>query len=172
MNYFQFPWRFLSLSIFISSFLAGSLVSSKGKRSIIFAVILICLSIGLTYQYTKPAYYMQRTDQYYITRPNFISGTNSIGNSFNTIWFKEKENKSENTTKLHIAYFPGWEVFVNGEKVKIWPSKDGRVEFSSVKKGDKIETYFKDAPIRKFFTIVSALTFSLVLIWFFKSYLC
>ena len=57
------------------------------------AVALVALSIGFSYNYAKPAYYHQRNDNYYITRGNFIDGTNSPGNSFNTIWFSSNLKK-------------------------------------------------------------------------------
>src|SRR3989338_7487440 len=53
-----------------------------------FAIFLIFTAFILGIGYTKPAYYHDRTDNYYITRSNFIDGTNSIGNVFNTIYLK------------------------------------------------------------------------------------
>lgn len=84
MSYFQFPWRFLSIEILIASFLAGSLLVLW--RSNIVALLMILLAYFLGVDYTKPAYYHDRTDSYYISRSNFIDGTNSPGNVFNTIW--------------------------------------------------------------------------------------
>src|SRR3990167_8011783 len=91
MNYFQFPWRLLSLEIIFASFLAGSIFSLNIKSKFInfsFAIFLIFTAFILGIGYTKPAYYHDRTDNYYITRSNFIDGTNSIGNVFNTIYLK------------------------------------------------------------------------------------
>lgn len=88
MNYFQFPWRFLSLEILITSFLAGSVLKSfdfaQGKIFLAFFLTLLVFLLGIGY--AKPAYYHQRNDAYYTSRPNFIDGTNSPGNYFNTIW--------------------------------------------------------------------------------------
>lgn len=99
MNYFQFPWRLLSIEILFASFLAGSIFSLVGKRhkwiSIIFALILIFSAFGLGIGYTKPAYYHYRDDNYYVTRSNFIDGTNSPGNVFNTIFLKTIPDKEK-----------------------------------------------------------------------------
>lgn len=145
INFFQFPWRLLSIVILACSFIAGGvfyvLFNKKQKLRLYFpfAVFLIT-PILLTLSYTKLAYYLIRKDSYYLTRPNFIDGTNSPGNSFNTRWFNSFETKKfkdrivtndikviklksqptsykivlENpktqTIKLSIAYFPGWRV--------------------------------------------------------------
>jgi len=93
MNYFQFPWRLLSLEILVTSFLAGSIVqiisqTKLNKLKPFIALCLIALAFLLGIGYTKPAHYLHRDDNYYISRPNFIDGTNSPGNAFNTIYFK------------------------------------------------------------------------------------
>jgi len=87
-NYFQFPWRFLSLTILIASFLGGSIVSifSKGWMKNLFTFIFILFPILLGLGYAKAPFYHKRVDTYYLTRSNFIDGTNSPGNSFNTKW--------------------------------------------------------------------------------------
>lgn len=87
-NYFQFPWRFLSLTILIVSFLGGSVVNavSKGWMKNLFAFIFILFPILLGLGYAKAPFYHKRVDTYYLTRSNFIDGTNSPGNSFNTKW--------------------------------------------------------------------------------------
>jgi 6-pyruvoyl-tetrahydropterin synthase related domain len=84
MHYFQFPWRLLSLQILVCAFLAGSVVYTF--RSVVVAGGLVVIMILVTLQYTKPSHYLYRTDSYYTTRSNFIDGTNSPGNAFNTIW--------------------------------------------------------------------------------------
>lgn len=91
MNYFQFPWRLLSLEILVSAFLSGSVVpvlSQKFSPRVAnsFLAVILFLPIILGMAYTKPAYYLLRSDSYYTTRSNFIDGTNSPGNAFNTRW--------------------------------------------------------------------------------------
>lgn len=91
LNYFQFPWRFLSLMILICAFIAGASVSliRRKKLRIFVSVLFITIAILTTISYTKPAYYHARTDAYYLTRNNFIHGTNSPGDLFNTIWINK-----------------------------------------------------------------------------------
>ncbi len=158
VNYFQFPWRLLSLVILITSFLAGSIIFYW--KSWVLAIIMITFTFLLGIEYSKPAYYLYREDSYYITRSNFIDGTNSPGNAFNTIFFngdlkkqKDKafflkgdgvitpkriissfydfkiEAKDDSEIGVNTAYFPGWSVFVDGKKVKINVTPNGLFSF-------------------------------------------
>jgi len=97
-SYFQFPWRFLSLEILIASFLVGYVVSVFGSR--LFSYVFILIAILFTIGYTKPAYYLNRDDSYYVTRSNFIDGTNSPGNVFNTIWMREQEKREKEKLRI------------------------------------------------------------------------
>lgn len=55
LKYFQFPWRFLSLTIFTASILGGIFVSIFDKRaSLIISACIILLSIYLNWEYFKP----------------------------------------------------------------------------------------------------------------------
>jgi uncharacterized membrane protein len=104
ISYFQFPWRFLSLEIVIASFLAGSLFInynfSKLRDKVGYALVIIVV-IFLGINYAKPAFYHLRNDNHYISRSNFIDGTNSVGNAFNTKWLSKIPQKEKN--KLVIA---------------------------------------------------------------------
>lgn len=116
-NYFQFPWRFLSLSILVSSFLSGSIfLFLRGKAAVIIGIFMIVVAVGFSMGYTKPAYFLKRDDSYYINRSNFIDSTNSPGNAFNTIWFKDDLQKEKEKLK-----------FVDG---------NGKVESSIIKSTD------------------------------------
>lgn len=97
MKYFQFPWRLLSIEMLFASFLAGSIfsLSINIKIKIFFALFLIFLTFILGIGYTKPAYYHYRNDNYYIGRSNFMDGTNSPGNVFNTIFLKSIPTKEK-----------------------------------------------------------------------------
>ncbi|MDD4026875.1 MAG: 6-pyruvoyl-tetrahydropterin synthase-related protein [Candidatus Shapirobacteria bacterium] len=54
MSFYQFPWRFLSISIFTSSFIAGSLISFINKKyQILIVVVISLLTIILNFSYFK-----------------------------------------------------------------------------------------------------------------------
>lgn len=192
MNYFQFPWRLLSLEILISAFLAGSIFTFK--KTYFFSIPLIFIAVFLSIGYTKPAYYHNRDDQYYISRSNFINGTNSSGNTFNTFWFDRKLKKTNNKLEfekkasiasqeirtqkykftikadedqkviLNTAYFPGWTVFINNKREKILNSKDGRILFSLPKGESNIEVVFQNTLARNLGTFISFASFFILLL--------
>lgn len=190
MNYFQFPWRFLSLEILICSFLAGSVVLLwKGK---ILAGILIGIVVLLGIGYTKPAYYHMRDDNYYISRSNFIDGTNSPGNYFNTIWAGDFQKQKDMVTVLNgkisnlrikstkydfdvdvskdskininTAYFPGWKIYEDGKDVDISIDKKGNFSFVVSKGRHNIVVKFEDTPVRKLATVLSLISLLIIVL--------
>jgi len=185
INYFQFPWRILSLEILIVSFLSGSMVFvmknyflNKIKAVVVIsAACLISLSFMLGIGYARPAHYLYRDDNYYVTRSNFIDGTNSPGDVFNTIWFNQnlrKQNKKiiidkgnldssvikptshtyfvsnalTSKVTVNIAYFPNWTVFIDGKKITTRQDADGLISFFAPRGRHLIEVKFKDTTIR------------------------
>jgi len=198
MNYFQFPWRFLSLEILIASFLAGSI--THFWKSKIFAIFLILLAFSLGIGYAKPAHYLYRDDNYYLSRSNFIDGTNSPGNVFNTVYFKgvtkrEKEKitfikgkgsietkeikaksylfslkvDSESKIQVNTAYFPGWSVFVDGAKTKIDITNEGLFSFHLLKGDHEVKVRFVNTPIRNFAVLLFFISEVLLIILFIKA---
>lgn len=200
INYFQFPWRFLSLEILIASFLAGTVFNVWNSKTLAFFLLILVVLLGI--EYTKPAYYHNRNDNYYLTRPNFIDGTNSPGNFFNTIWMngnlkKEKEkiklikgevninknsikttdykfnifSKKDSVLLVNTAYFPGWSVFINKEKKEITANKDGLFSFNLPKGNYMVEIKFSNTDIRAIGEILS-LTTLFIIIFLFKDIYC
>jgi len=192
MNYFQFPWRLLSLETLFASFLAGSIFSlfSKNKlKSVFLAAFLILIAFTSGIGYAKPAYYMYRDDNYYVSKANFINGTNSPGNVFNTIYLKsipakEKEEivfvkgsgkiitnearsnfynftiktDTDSEIQVNLAYFPGWEVYVDGKKQIVNFSENGRFTFAIPKGENSVKVFFGDTLIRKVSVIISLIS--------------
>lgn len=201
MKYFQFPWRLLSIEILFASFLAGSIFSLEVNNRIkIFLVLfLIFLTFILGIGYTKPAYYHYRTDNYYIARSNFIDGTNSPGNVFNTIWFNQNLKKqserividkgqiessvikptshryfasvlSESNVVVNIAYFPSWTVFIDGKKTTTRQDANGLISFIAPSGNHLIEVKFEDTPIRTVANLIFLTSFFSILFYSIKWY--
>lgn len=181
INYFQFPWRFLSLAILIISFIAGNIIYAWKVRFIV--VVLISLSFSLGIGYAGFAYYHNRDDAYYFKRSNFIDGTNSPGNAFSTIWFggiskrvenklsipkeeiiKEDVKKSEykfavnlsedRVITVNTAYFPGWTVYLDGNKSMTSVTDQGTFSFNAKRGEHSIKVKFEDTPIRKMASVL------------------
>lgn len=181
ISYIQFPWRFLSLVILLTSFLAGllasdTLIKNRQKKVIVgFLLIFICAVLGK--DYAKAPFYHQRDDSYYLSRSNFTYGTNSPGNSFNAVGFNASLKKADSrlmaknakinilsskssyvkaivkssqkgAVLVNIAYFPDWQVLIDGKKTPITVNKDGLFEFEITKGTALIEVELRNTPIR------------------------
>lgn len=195
INYFQFPWRLLSLVIIISSALAGFVCEIIKPKWLGWGIAL--LSLLLAFGYRTPAHFFNRDDNYYISKDNFIHGTNSPGNYFNTIWFKNSIpakskialNKnievSSLTTKsqsyffktkslvnselvVNIAYFPGWKATIDEKEVKTGYNKEGLLIFSVPSGSHAIAVSFQDTLVRYIATIVSLVSLLILSLYMIK----
>ncbi len=64
LEYLQFPWRFLAISIFSLSFLAGGVVFLYEKQRRVFvSLLLIFAVVGLNFNYFKPERVVKITDK-------------------------------------------------------------------------------------------------------------
>ncbi|MCL4418697.1 YfhO family protein [Patescibacteria group bacterium] len=145
---FQFPWRFLAITVFTTSVL-GAIASDQIPRryKTWSLVILIILTVVLSKDYMKPRGYLYKPENFYT---GVYKGTTDTGESA-PIWsvrFMEKipaanlqivdgyasiENLKRTSTyhKYHVnvskktifrentLYFPGWEIRANGVPVSI-----------------------------------------------------
>jgi uncharacterized membrane protein len=198
MEYFQFPWRFLSIVILTCSFLAAGIIFVF-KNKFLFLFLLI-LPIALGFGYAHATYFMQRTDNYYATRSNFIDGTNSIGNAFNTIWFRGINSKAKSLTRennlisvsnvrkspvkyefeavasknlrlvLNIAYFPGWTVDIDNKQVNIGHDENGLITFNVSEGEHVISVVLKNTFVQLVSSFVSLISFILIVALIFKNW--
>ena len=68
-------------------------------------------------------------------------------------------NSTKNAEVLvNIAYYPGWEVYVNNRKGEIKPTPNGRFTVSLLPGNSRVELVFRDTFIRKFAGFVSLLS--------------
>lgn len=189
MHYFQFPWRLLSLMIIVCSFLAGSL--GHFKKAMLVSVLFIAFVLLTTYTYTQPAYYMLRNDAYYISRSNFIDGTNSPGNVFNTVWGSVQTSRpkslfvldngtqinkikklspteySANVTTgenqiLNLSYFPSWQITVDGKTVQAYSNK-GLLAFKTTKETHDVHITFTQTILETIASYISIATGAVLL---------
>ncbi len=63
LSYLQFPWRFLTIVVFVFSLMAGGLIYYSSKRKIVIAVLSIFLVIYFNYSYFRPERWLNITDQ-------------------------------------------------------------------------------------------------------------
>src|SRR3989338_676782 len=145
----QFPWRFLSVSIFMASIMGAFLVYSIPKKQKVFAAgLIIIASITLSFNYWKVKGYLYRDDS---SLRGIYKSTTDTGESA-PIWsvrFMEKESKdtieiiegeavikklARNSAKHsyeidvitdnarikeNTLYFPGWKIFADGTSLNL-----------------------------------------------------
>ncbi len=147
LEFLQFPWRFLSLAIFSSSFLAGALALISKKLT----PFLLALLIFVNYQYFRPReWFANQTDattfsgsswKHLITGSIFdylpksaplpppdsaksdielLSGTGSVirtAKNSNYQAYVIDTTSAISVAQLQTFYFPGWKYFINGRQL-------------------------------------------------------
>lgn len=192
MDNFQFPWRFLSLLILCTAILAGSLTQIFKSRIMYIALIGFC--VATTYSYAQAPYFYNRVDTHYTTRENFLYGTNSIGNAFQTKWLPQQKkipdvpaipsgkaiqlsgspisktydislSKTANIV-FNTTYFPGWRVKIDGT-TKMITDNQGKIEVVVPSGKHRVQLSFGDTNIRilaKAITIISIILVVILLL--------
>ncbi len=187
-NFIQFPWRFLFLSAFSLSFLISYLPKFLKEKEKISAFLLCILIILYSSQFIQilPA---DEEEVSLITNYKYIENlypTATVGKyEFLPIWVKNLYSKHENIeikkigcnkyiytfyseksrkVSLPIFYFPGWHVYINGEKVDAFPDENGFLSFFSIKGYNNTLIIFEDTIFRKLGKAISI--FSLLIVLF------
>ena len=152
LPFIQHPWRLLSLMVVITSFTATTLVYLKKSKLLV--VILIFLALIFYGGYSRPVKYLPRSDDFYLSNPTWTDGTATLGDSFNTIWLA---GKKLTPTRNAIAYFPGWELWVDDQKQEI-DFSNGLIDFSKFVGEHRVEIKFVETPVRRLADTISILS--------------
>lgn len=145
---FQFPWRFLSVTVFATALLGGLFVAQLPKKKQFFTCFLLLIALlWFNKDYWHAKSFLVKLESFYT---GIYQSTTDTGES-SPIWsvrFMEKEPKArievidgnasikelKRSTKQHeyeieargkarirenTLYFPGWEVFIDGKIVSI-----------------------------------------------------
>ncbi len=196
MGYFQFPWRLLSLVILCCAILAGS-ITHISKNKFLYILFLIFI-IATTYGYASTPYMLDRTDEYYTQNSNYIHGTNSIGNGFQTKWLSQAKSlphvqgnfiKSNgqisvrNSSSIYKSYSikpaSKSEIVLNIAYFPGWRAyvdgqevevinNDGKIGVQVLENSRVLEIRFEDTPVRFISKIISITTFIIVLVFILK----
>ncbi|MCC7129021.1 MAG: hypothetical protein B6D39_08435 [Anaerolineae bacterium UTCFX2] len=182
----QFPWRFLTLVVFSSSFIASFpfILISHGNRLlsnlVLFTIIATIIMLGLPN--ARPPMYHD------LTESDWRSGTiinhnlkvNHI-DMFEPIWVRKKPNvpaislftmlkgqgvitatrlspthlqanielQLPSSLRANVNYYPGWELYVNGDKHKFsFDNAYGNIEFNLEPGRHHIDLVFTNTPLR------------------------
>ena len=199
-NFIQFPWRLLSLTTFLTAFLAGAVISSLPQRFKKTAAFLsIILLLILNRDYVKPENYVFKNDSYYATN----EATTTVSNEYMPIWVKNhpqqraknkaeilkgegiiknlivKSNKisfliegeEESLIQVNTVYYPGWKVFVDNKNWNFdFQNKSGVIQFKLPKGEYKAAVVFRETPLRKTANAISLISLILLFSIVLKGY--
>jgi len=180
----QFPWRMLSVVIFIPPLLLALLTERIKKKTLIAGLVLLIVAFRIPQLYGKNftiqpnSYYDQTKEnlhsvnmntvwtgrtQDYPDRPDqvaIIDGTGTITPSAVTHTLRESEVVAQTPLRVvdYTFYFPGWNVYLNGSKVPIEfqdPDYRGVITYSVPKGKHIVKTVFEDTAVRRYAKLLS-----------------
>lgn len=177
--YFQFPWRFLSLTTFATAILV--IILDKFKYSKQIGIFIIFGVIALNFTYFRPHDFLGRRDEYYINRyiPNPVASEeylktgeeylrlpkstekrpNEISLDKKMSSFFEVTNTNEITFNYNKYYFPGWKVFIDGKKAEVIAGQPyGQIQFKIPAGKHEIDIHFGETPFRMALDLISLLS--------------
>lgn len=205
LRQFQFPWRLLSVIVFATSMLGGVAIRRYLPRKPSLFILLSIMIVLPTMYYWKPTQgydriqdeqifwnyplnttYFGETDviwsagpatAYPKSRVEIIEGEGRIDN-FRKI--NHKQTFSVEATKTarivsHTQYFPGWRVYINGEKTPIQfqdPNWRGLITFLVPEGTHAVRIQFEETPIRLIANVLSLGSILIIMIFFLKHYIC
>lgn len=104
LSYIQFPWRFLTYSIFFSSLLAGSIfIFFKDKKvKLLLAAVMVLSVIGFTISDFNPREYTNVSDADYVSQEKIRWDTSSLAYEYVPGSIATKKSK-DNTTLVDIS---------------------------------------------------------------------
>lgn len=187
LRQFQFPWRMLGITSFTTALLGVGFSKLDAYKNARFYWIVIAFTVLSTIYYWQPLQGYDRVDEadfwnyplnttyfgetdviwsagpasdYPPARAEVIAGNATITNFDQTTvtHMFEVEATSEARIVDHVQYFPGWRVYVNGEKVPIefqdqnWR---GLITFAVPEGNHPVRVAFEESKLRLASNVVS-----------------
>ena len=178
----QFPWRLLSVIIFISAFFAAFIVNWSRNRTLT-ASLIILVSIFSTFLYTSPKSFDNYPDGYYSTNED----TTTVRDEYMPLWVQEKPQQrasskiqsnpniiigniiekpasyraqvtlhTDTSIVVNTIYFPGWQIAANGSKVPIgYTNPGGLITFKLPKGLYSVKINYGKTPVHLFSELIS-----------------
>ena len=166
LTFFQFPWRFLSLSVFTASILGGFVISTfKGKWKIILSVLMIIIAVFLGWGYFRPREFYNITDSDKLSGELWeIQRRGAILDYLPKTALEPREAApnilKDSQIDIPVYYFPNWEILVNG---KVYPSNHdnllGRISINLKEGSYEVRGHFKNTSLRTFSNMLSLVSF-------------
>ncbi|MEK7543312.1 MAG: hypothetical protein AAB557_00425 [Patescibacteria group bacterium] len=173
----QYPWRLLSVGFVVTPFLAAAMFSRIRWPFIAISVALCAGLVSFSYTKPvlyapRPdAYYLSRREftdgtsslgngfstawmAWQPARPakrmEIVSGEGSVTMKEEgmTKFVGEVDSSSGGKLRIHVAYYPGWNVVVDGKSLDVTPDEKGMISVPFSPGTHLITTNFFDTPLR------------------------
>ena len=191
-SFIQFPFRLLSVTILGISFITATIASRFKRYKYIFVGIVILLLVIFSSPYLIPKEFVQRGDGFYTTneatttvkdeytplwvkekptkhyksKVEVIDGQVKIQNlnhNSKEVRFDAQVDSSANI-RINTIYYPGWDVFVNGQKTKIdFNNPQGVIGFNLDKSAKSVYVVFHETPLRLIADLLSFISLAVLL---------
>lgn len=162
------PWRFLSLAVFSAAWAGSSALKLIKNKMLQITISILLITIAL---YGNRNHL--RINDIRVYDQGFFDNYTGVATGWNEhlpVWVKtvdfERPSSPPPAGQLNTLYYPGWEVKIDGQKVPIWPSANGLIEFATPSAGVKAEAEFTDTPLRRAGKIISLFTLLVVIVYF------
>jgi hypothetical protein len=185
VSFIQFPFRFLSLTIFASSFLLAFILSGFEKnKSFLIGIGIIVVTFLSSFQILTSIDFYDKGEGFYATN----QATTTVQDEYLPVWVKNKktsmyeekieidngavfnvmiksneikfqtESENDSLVTINSIYFPGWKVLVNGENADInYMDGDGLIKVNLPSGSHSVEAELTETRIRLFSDTVSVL---------------
>ena len=188
-QYIQFPWRFLGVTLFLFSFVAGYVPYCLPKYTRGITIILILLAIGLNSFYFKEDIWRNVSDHDMQTGstwieqtsasrgdywpkygpipndpPILMKGLKEISRTSNSAHF-EYNSAIADELSIPITFYPGWSGMVNGKSVTLTPDTAGLISLPVVSGNNVVELQLESTLIQKLGNSISSITLLIVLLF-------
>lgn len=180
----QFPYRFLSLTIFSEAFLTAYLID-KFKSKLLLTSFLVLLLFFSSLPYLFPTKFDYVSESFYDTNvatttvqneymPRWVINVptsyvfqrvvvNPLSGSLDKLYQKGSritfvaDMKKDATVTINFVYFPGWMASVDGVHISVASDKNGLLQLEIPKGNHNVIVWFGETPVRLIADIVSVL---------------
>lgn len=157
----QFPWRALGIISLILAIFAGFAVSRLPSKILRVALgaFVVGLFIFLNYKYFAPQTIITSPlDNIEITESDILDIAKVVP-EYAPIWLSIENREIEGSTIIPRAYYPTWEITLDGKKVPTYPSVDGKLAFYNPSGSTNYSYHQSHTNLEKFASILSLITF-------------
>ncbi|MEI6690132.1 MAG: 6-pyruvoyl-tetrahydropterin synthase-related protein [bacterium] len=165
----QFPWRYLAIVTSLLAVLGGYAIAILPYKFIrvlaSLAVITMLLFINLKYFVPQSTFVAQDTS---FTDPQYLSTVSNIIPEYMPVWLNNDIDKSTQYVWATKAYYPTWQVKIDGVKVNSFPSESGLLAYNNPTGSTNIEIVQSHTLLQQISYTLTIIGFLFSIYWYIK----